>query len=79
MSHQKLLDQTDLSSDDRAEVYLIRKQAKVVDYIYMFFQNSDLSLVTGESAALKLPAISEYLLSGEHFSLHLGSDSGFCW
>lgn len=78
MPHQKLLDQTDLSSDDRAEVYLIRKQAKVVDYIYVF-QNSDLSFVTGESAALKSPAISEYLLPGEYFSLHLGSDSGFYW
>lgn len=38
MSHQKLLDQTDLISDDRAEVYLIRKQAKDIDSIYMFFR-----------------------------------------
>lgn len=43
------------------------------------FQNSDLSFVTGESAALELPGISEYLLSGEYFSLQLGYDSGFYW
>lgn len=45
-------------------------------HIY-FSQNSGLRFVTGESAALGLPGISEYLLSGEYFSLQLGSNSSF--
>lgn len=79
MSHPKLLDQTELISDDRAEVYLIKKTSKGYRLHIHVFQNLDLSFVMEGSAALKLPGISEYLLSGEYFSLHLGSDPDFYW